>query len=167
MFINCSFRLDERLDFAQLLQGDFASGGDVLARIAKIHPAVVADVGTQNDVGAFATDFGHADLCAVNAVHENLQNISLREIIDVLVERQKFARELERAARGSLGDEFALNLQTGADAVGRGHGIYSDNFVNAHFLQHIHRQRIHDTAVHKRFFADANGHKNPGTAILV
>jgi hypothetical protein len=63
--------LDERLDFGEVLPGGLPAGLDILAGIAEIQPAVMAHIRPQNDAGMPATVLGHADLRAVDAVHES------------------------------------------------------------------------------------------------
>ena len=89
--------MDDGLDFVKLSQRDLAARPDVLAGIAIIHPAVGADVRLQDDVRLPPVRLGHPDLRAVDAVHEDFQDVAAREIIHMLVERQEFFRQPARS----------------------------------------------------------------------
>ena len=84
-------------DLFELLFGRFPSQGDEPSGIPAIEPAVVGDVRTQHDVRLPAGGLGQPDLRPMDAADDDLEKVSPREIVQLLVQREGLAEEPVRA----------------------------------------------------------------------
>ena len=84
----------QRLDLFEVPLGRFAAQADEPAGVAAIKPAIITDIRAEHNIGQPAGRLGQAHLRAMDAAHDDFEEVSAREIIELLVDGENFAEEL-------------------------------------------------------------------------
>jgi hypothetical protein len=126
---------------------------NVFGRVAKIMPAAIKREWSQNEIGGQTGMFGNAHLSAMKCAQNNVQDITGGKVIEVLIDELADSAWVAAVKLGLLSVHFHATAQVS----GGGNRVNGNNFVDAHFLEHINRQRIRYAAIHVKFVTHFDG----------
>src|SRR5439155_26976061 len=101
---------DERFDVIQVFFGLSATKCDIFSEMAEIVPAAIKRKRPQDQVCVQTGIFSHAHLGAVKAAQDRVEDISRREVVQILLDKSSEATRLF-AAQGCL---FAIDFKSHA-----------------------------------------------------
>src|SRR5215469_15918315 len=142
-----------------MLQGDLAPEFDVFAGVIEIMPLCVNGERAQDDAGPARGLLGNADLRAVHGTHQDVENIAVREEIDLPIDEIKRAKLLATNLR-----LFLFLFTAASEKRGRRQGVDRDDSIDAHFRKNINRERFGHTSIDVRLSIYCDWHTDTGNS---